>query len=197
MREAVTMPHSASVHQSNEAATTGSRAVQPHNARRNTTPLLKETDLDGRHRLLVEYMVFGTRHQSLAERAGAEPGEPLTPEQAARLLNRNNRWARRLLTQPAVQRLLARETEAFRNGAKARAIRRIDRLAHEPGDGSAAWAKVNHQAAAYIHGETTGNRGTTVNVQNNIGVSVKAGLVLRLPADAPAIPLENEEQGER
>jgi hypothetical protein len=163
----------------NEAATTGSRGVQQRSARRNTTPLLKETDLHGRHRLLIEYMVFGVRHQSLAERVETEPGQPLTPEQAARLLNRNNRWARRLLTQPAVQRLLARETEAFRTGAKARAWRKVDELVHEPGDGKAADRKVQLQAASQIIGEP--KAGTTVNVQTNVGVAVKAGVLWKLP----------------
>lgn len=175
-----------------EAATTGSRETPLARSRRRipTTPL-KETEITGRMRLLIEYMVHGSPHRSISEKVNKKPGEPFTPEEAARLLHRQHRWARRLLQQPAMQRLLARETEAFRTGAKARAWRKVDELAHTPGDGSAAWAKVNHQAANTIIGEPK-QAGPTINVQTNVGVSVKAGLVLRLPANAPQIPLEQE-----
>jgi hypothetical protein len=179
------MTETAENHQSSEVATTGSDEARPIRTYTDRKPRLKETDLKKRERLIVRYMVYGVDHSSLAERIirNKEPiaiGEPLTPEEAATLCLIRRSHVRWLLTQPAFQRLVQRETIAFREGAKARAWRKIDELAHKPGDGSAAWAKVNHQAATTITGEPR-QGGTTVNVQTNVGVSVKAGLVIRLP----------------
>jgi hypothetical protein len=193
-------------------ATTGSDGAQPRQRLRlaDRPPLVKESDLTAKHRLLVEYMVYGLDKPLLSGRikreypivntdgmkVGAEMkpipiGEPLTLEEAAELVGMKRRTARILSAQPAWQRLLQRETMNFRHGVKARAWRNIDRIANERIDGTAADRKVALAANETLTGEPrTG--GTTVNVQTNVGVSVKAGLVLRLPADAPVIPLERE-----
>jgi len=201
----MTVTETAAIDHASEEATTGSLVAQPHWWRpplRERTPRLKEADLHQREVLMIDYMVHGVDHVTLAKRIlrNDEPiaiGEALTLLEAARLCRIKPRHARWLSTQPAFQRLLQRETIAFREGAKARAWRKIDALAHEPGDKSAAFAKVNLQAAAQITGETKqGGTSVTIHNTNAMGVSVKAGLVLRLPADAPAIPLEQEGDGE-
>jgi hypothetical protein len=167
-------------------------------------------ELTARHRLLIEYQVFGCPHAFVqritrpiqqADTSGnivtvqkpIEPGEPLTLIEAADLLRIRRRNARELATFPMYQRAYAIEVQRLRDGEKARSIHAMIEIRDDKGAGKAADKTVRLKAAQAIMGEGEGNRGTTVNVNTSVGVAVKAGLVLRLPADAPKIPLEGKE----
>lgn len=204
-----------------DVATTGSdRALPPRRRPRiNTKPLIKLEDLAPRHRLLIEYMVHGVHHHTLADRIQRpcnvetfDPdgnstgcitemrpvaiGEPLTLIEAAILCNMRRRQARRLSMEPAFERLIARETAAKRNGAKARAWHRIETIAHDPGLGKAADRKVQLAASQALIGETDGTRNPSVNVTIN-NQHVTPGYVIDLSPQAPQIEAKaNEETSE-
>lgn len=174
-------------------------------------PLVRDTDLAPKHRLVVEYMVHGVEHTTLArrverdfpicdpetgmkignERRPVPLGEPLTLAEAATVIGMKQRTARLLASQPAFQRLLARETEAFRNGAKARAWRNVDAIAHNPGAGKAADRKVQLAASLSVIGEPSGGPSVSVTV-NNSTTHIAPGIVVRLPAGVRRTPLELE-----
>lgn len=179
----------------------------------NATRVMTESQLSKKHRLMVDYMVHGLHHATLLTRlparympAGVDedgapiqklgrPGvhEALTLEDAAAACNIRPRIARLLSKQPVFQRLLAQETAAFRNGAKARATRRMVALIDEPGAGKAADRKVQLAAAQAVLGESDGNRsGVTINMPGS--TQIVAGVVIRLPHTAQRTPLEHTHQ---
>lgn len=172
----------------------------------NRTIPLREEQLTPRHRLLVEYILHGLPHPSLCHRTmvvdhydqvTGEPilrhphvGEPLDPIAAGEILRIRRRNVRALQRQPAFERLLAAETSAFRNGAKARATRRMVALIDEPGAGKAADRKVQLAASQAVLGEGDGNRsGVTINMPGS--TQITAGVVIRLPDTAKRTPLEH------
>ena len=173
----------------------------------NGTVPMRAEELKPKHHLLVEYMVHGLSHPSLCERTrivdhyDSETGEPVTRHPrvgealdlmaAAEVLRIKRRDARRLSKHTVFARLLATETQAFRDGAKARAWRRIDDLVHEPGQGKAADRKVQLAAATTITGEHA--TATTVNLNIDNRTQIKAGVVIRLPATAPAKTIDHGE----
>lgn len=161
------------------------------------------TQLLPKQRLLLEYMVHGCRHDYVRRLTRAvssidnegnpvvttkpiEPGTPLTVEEAAELLNLRRRYARQLLSAPLFAQAMAAEVQRLRTGEHARSVHKIIALRDDPGAGKAADRKVQLAAAQAILGEgDAASRGTTVNV--NLGVTqITAGIVVRLPAAAPA-----------
>jgi hypothetical protein len=168
-------------------------------------------ELTPRHRLLIEYQVFGCPHgfvrqitrpvQEIDKSTGKiitvqkpiEPGEQMTLIEAADLLRIRRRNARELAGFPIYQKAFAIEVQRLRDGEKARSVGAMIQIRDDQGQGKAADKTVRLKAAQAILGESDGNRGTTVNVQTNVAVTERAGLVLRLPADAPRTPLESEE----
>ena len=160
-----------------------------------TQTVMRDEQIGAKHRLLVEYMLNGLSHASLCKRTLIEtaidtedgpatltrhprPGEPLTLIQAADVLRIRKRTARSLSKQPAFQRLLAQETQSFRDGARARATQRMVALIDEPGQGKAADRKVQLQAAAMTLGEMGG--GTSISITNTVGVALAPGYILDL-----------------
>ena len=168
----------------------------------NATRVMTEDQLTQRHRLMIEYMVHGLHHPTLLSRlplrympAGVdEEGAPilkmgrpevfeaLSLEDAAAACNVRPRIARLLSKQPVFTRLLSSEIAAFRDGSKARAMRRVVSLVDEPGLGKAADRKVQLAAAQLVLGEGNSN-GPTVNV--NVGLQMRAGIVIDLTDDRP------------
>jgi hypothetical protein len=180
-----------------------SRGYQPP----GPAPLPK--GLTGRQQLLIEYQVFGCPHAWVsrltrpvpeADAAGkivtvnkpVQPGEPLTLIEAADLLRIRRRYARRLSSTPLYQRTYSIEVQRLRDGEKAASIHAMIDIRNDHGAGKAADKTVRLKAAQALIGEGDGNRGPSVQV--NLGVVVeRAGLVLRLPPDAPKTPLELEQ----
>lgn len=173
----------------------------------NATRVMRDDALTPKHRLLVEYMLHGVHHHTLCDRViverpimtpdgpaticrKPEVGEPLYLLEAATVLRIRRRAARNLSAQPAFQRLLAKETAAFRDGARARATRRMVNLIEEPGQNKAADRKVQLAASMAVLGEGDA-RGTTVNVQVNN--TLTPGIVIRLPDSAPRTKLDHQE----
>jgi hypothetical protein len=153
-------------------------------------------ELDGRGKLLVEYMSSGLPQKlaDVASRIGVTPGQPLTIEQAADILHIRRRNARWISRQAVFQKALAGEVEAIRSGAKIRAVRKLAELVDEPGEGSAADRKVQMQAATAILGEQAKGPGFTVNTSIYNGVTLQAGIVVRLPAGTARAPLEIDDE---
>ena len=174
------------------------QAVRP----KATMGPLKE--MTAKHRLLIQYMVHGCDKPhllSLTARLSPteddptrtrplRPGEPLRLEEAARILGFKLRHARHLMSQPIMIKAHASALDEIKNGAKVEALKKVVSLVSEPGDGSAAWAKVNLTAAQMIIGEPGDAKAAAVNVTVNNAIQLQPGIVIRLPANAPQSPLE-------
>ena len=161
----------------------------------NRTIAMTPEQITPRHRLLIDYMLHGVGHESLCKRTlitvtidtpegpasltrHPRIGEPLKLLEAAAVLHIRPRHARSLSAQPVFARLLAAETQAFRDGARARATQRMVALIDEPGQGKAADRKVQLQAAAMTLGEMGG--GTSISITNTVGVALAPGYILDL-----------------
>lgn len=162
------------------------------------------TELTPKHRLLIDYVVNGVppnkahlldylnRATPSENNPNASrplvPGEPLRIEEAARVLGFRLRHARHLFTQPVFLKAHAAAVEAIRNGSKVDAIRKVVEVLHDNGDGSAAFRKVQLSAAQMLLQDQDPQAKTGVTV--NVGLNLTAGVVVRLPPDAPQAPLE-------
>ena len=172
-----------------EGATTGSAVANRLQHKPSTLTKLSPT-----HRLMVEYLVWGCPHNSLAKRVGHRAGTPLTVDECALVLGMRLRAVRWLSAQPLFQAELARAMRSFRNGQQPASWRKLVELRDDPGQGKAADRKVQLAAALALIGETgEGSKvNVTVNNQVNTAVQLNAGIVIRLPATAPAAPLESQ-----
>lgn len=164
-------------------------------------------ELDAKGKLLIEFMVEGCRHDWITRytrlsptgedperRIPIEPGWPLTLSEAADALRIRRRYARWLASQPVFQRALAEALQAFREGHKAEALHTVVGVMRDRGEGTAADKKVQLQAAGMVLGEPDSARGgVTVNVSNNVGVQLRAGIVIRARHNTPPSPLEQEQ----
>lgn len=162
-------------------------------------------ELTPKHKLLIDYVLHGVPENKRHLLDGVErlspteddltrtrpllPGEPLKVEEAARVLFIKLRHARHLFSQQVFLKAYHAEVQAIRDGAKADAMRQVVQLMQAQGDGSAAWAKVNLQAASMILGEP-GDKQSSVNVTVNNAIQLQPGIVIRLPASAAQSPLE-------
>lgn len=159
--------------------------------------------LDGKAQLLISYMVTGCPHPYVSQitraaptefdenaRRVLEPGEPMKLEEAADLLRIRRRHARWILSQPIAQKELATQLQALRSGMKAHALMTVGEIMTERGDNKAADRKVRLQAAQTIIGDDA--RGPSVNVNVTAYAEMQAGIVIRLPASAPSMPLEQQ-----
>jgi hypothetical protein len=163
-------------------------------------------ELTAKHRLLISYLINGCPHSFITAMTRASPteddpdnrrplnqNEPLTLEEAADALGIRRRHARHLFDQKVFQREFAKELNALRDGAKARALHRVIALLDEEGEGKAADRKVQLQAAQALLGDAVGTppaKQAPVNV--SVGVSLAPGVVIRLPAGLPQTPLERQ-----
>lgn len=172
-----------------EGATTGSAVANRVQVKHSTLTKLTPT-----HRLMIEYLVWGCPHDSLAKRVGHRAGTPLKVDECALVLGMRLRAVRWLASQPLFQAELARAMRAFRNGQQPEAWRTLVDIMRNPGEGSAADRKVQLQAAQALIGETgdTARPSVAVTVNNQTNVQLSAGIVVRLPASADKPPLELE-----
>ena len=151
---------------------------------------LKELDL--RSQLMLEYMLVGTRHKSLAERIGVEVNEPMSQQQASDAVGFRRRNGRFVFSQPIFQKALAKGIEELRSGHRVKATLTQIELMNDRGDGSAAAGTLRLKASQALLGDSDGKSGVNVNVAVNAGIQLSAGLVIRLPNDAPPTPLEQQ-----
>lgn len=187
-----------------EGATTGSAenrmlTIKPHPNRLapgQTRNPGKLTSLTPKHRLLIEYMVWGCPHATLSARVGHRPGTPLTVEEAGCVIGMRIRAARWVSFQPLFEAELARAMRAFRNGAQPEAFRTILDVMRDPGENKAADRKVRLQAAQSLLGEHIAQPNqTNINVGVKVGVqtTVTPGMVIDLTpqaTDAKTIDLQ-------
>jgi len=166
-------------------------------------------ELTPKHKLLAQYVVNGVDKAHLLRgvyrKSPTEDdpdrvrelkvGEPLRVEEAAKVLGFRLRHARHLFTQAVFQKFYHSEIAALRDGAKADAVRKTIEVLNDPGDGSAAWAKVNLAAAQMILGEPGDGKGGNVNVTVNTAIQLQPGIVIRLKdgIDKPPLELQAEE----
>lgn len=137
---------------------------------------------------MIQYMVWGCDHASLARRVGHNVGTPLTAEEAGSVLGMRLRASRWLSMQPVFQNELARALSAFRNGQHPAAWAKVAALMNDEGEGKAADRKVQLQAAQTLLGEQA--KGVTVNVNTQVNAATQniAGYVIDLSgaqADQP------------
>ncbi len=150
------------------------------------------TELNAEQRLFLEYQLIGCSKPDLCAQIGVRLHEPLSVEQAADLVRIRRRFARWLTTQPAYRREWAKGVQSIRDGQAVAAVRTQIQIMNNPGDDSAAFAKVRLQAASALLGDEGKAGNTNVNVTlNQNTVNLTAGIVVRLPASAAPPPLEN------
>lgn len=167
----------------------------------NMGPLTK---LAPKHRLLIDYMTAGCPHSFITKMVRAAPtefdreatrplqqNEPLTLEEAADALGIRRRHARHLFEQSLFRKELTKAANAVRDSVQIAALLKTIEIMNNPGDGSAAWAKVNLTAAQSLL-EQPGEGGPKVSVTVNNAVQMNAGLVIRLPPGVSAPPLEQQ-----
>lgn len=175
-------------------------AVAPAPGRRvrmyDRLPALKT--LGKQHILLSDYMVSGCPSAALAAKVGRVANEPMPLADAARLLRLRMRYARWVASQPIWHAHHAKQLQAFREGHKAEALRRVVDTMRNEGAGKAADRKVQLTASAMILGDSIAQQGQT-NVNVNVGVAVQTpGYVLDLrPDDSQPVTIEAsiEERG--
>lgn len=150
-------------------------------------------ELDLRSQLMLEYMLVGTRHKSIADRIGVEPNEPMSQQQASDAVGLRRRNGRFIFSQPVFQKALAKGIEELRSGHRVKATLTQIELMNDRGDGSAAAGTLRLKASQALLGDGEGKGGgVNVNVQVNNGVTLTAGVVVRLPSDVPLTPLETQ-----
>ena len=176
------------------AATTGSRVTSQRNPLSKPYtygPRKAVTTLSAKQRLMVEYMVWGCPHASLARRVGHGARVPLDPLEAGAVLGMRRRAVFFLQEQPAFKAALAQAMRMFRQALQPEAFRTAVAIMREPGDGTAADRKVQLAASAMLLGDEAGvSKGSAVSVTINNNQTLQAGIVVRLPSSAKATPSE-------
>lgn len=149
-------------------------------------------ELDLRSQLMLEYMLVGTRHKSVADRIGVEVNEPMSQQQASDAVGLRRRNGRFIFSQAIFQKALAKGIEELRSGSRVKATLTQIEVMNDRGDGSAAFATARLKAAGALLGDSDGKGGGNVNVQVNAAIQLQPGIVIRLPASADKPPLEIE-----
>lgn len=160
--------------------------------------------LTRRHLKLIDYMVNGCPDRDIlahikravttiedgvqvTRMVSPEPGTPLELIEAADLLHIRRRNARSLSALPLFQKHLAKAVDDLRLGHTAEAMRTVIDVMRDPGFGKAADRKVQLEAADRI---LQRDSGTNISLQITNNVQMTAGVVIRLPASAPATALD-------
>jgi hypothetical protein len=146
-------------------------------------------ELTSKHHLLIEYMVDGCAHAAIAQQVGRKPFDPMTLIEAADVLRIRRRAARRLALDPLFRQAFAEVLRAWRESRAVDALRVVDAIMQDEGEGTAADRKVRLEAARVMASETLAPADKSP-PPVNIGVTLQAGIVIRLPPDVAASPLE-------
>jgi hypothetical protein len=139
------------------------------------------TELTGRMRLLVSYMVYGCQHRDLCEAFGVEPDTPLSLTAAGDILGFRRKQGRELFSERIFQQALTKAVGDLRTAAAPKAMNRIIGLVDS--DGDAASKKIALEASRTILGSDEVKRAA---VTVNVGVGVQAGYIIDLsPQERP------------
>jgi hypothetical protein len=150
-------------------------------------------ELDDRGLKMVELMTFGPDEEDAAKH-NLQAHTPLNIERAADIAGLKRRNARWLYSQPVFLSAYAKSLANVRSSLKARAVHTMGQVMDTIGENLAADRTVRLKAASAIIGSEAGSaHNLNVNIQNN-SVNLSAGLVIRLPANAPAPPLELQKE---
>ncbi|NDB68969.1 MAG: hypothetical protein EB015_13370 [Methylocystaceae bacterium] len=150
--------------------------------------------LDRRGERLVELMTLGLTSEEASSYPDLPACEPLTLEQAARVIGLKMKNARFIFASAPFLKAYSANLGAIRNGHKARAVAVLAEVMNTAGDGLASDRAVRIKAASQLLNDGDGRPGSQVNLQINNGGQVLApGIVIRLPASAPTTPLELQE----
>jgi hypothetical protein len=150
--------------------------------------------LDRRGERLVELMTLGLIQEEGVDYPDIPICEPLTLEQAARVVGLKMKNARFIFASQPFLKAYSSNLMAIRNGHKARAVAVLAEVMNTAGDGLASDRAVRIKAASQLLNDGDGRSGSQVNLQiNNGGPALAPGIVIRLPASAPIAPLEMQE----
>ena len=147
--------------------------------------------LDERGLRLVDLMTLGLTPEEAADHPDLPAAEPLTLEQAARVVGLKLKNARFIFASHPFLTSYSANLVAIRNAHKARAIAVLAEIMNSAGDGLAADRAVRVKAASQLLNDGEGRRAcASVAVQVNNGTALQPGIVVRLPASAGIPPLE-------
>ena len=117
--------------------------------------------------------------------------EPLTLEQAARVVGLKMKNARFIFASQPFLKAYSANLMAIHNGHKARAVAVLAEVMNTAGDSLASDRAVRIKAASQLLNDGDGRSGSQVNLQiNNGGPALAPGIVIRLPAS----PLELQQE---
>lgn len=144
--------------------------------------------LDSRGRKLCDLMLFGADPDE-AEQYGFPPNSPLTLEQAAVIVGLKMTNARFIFSQKFFLAAYSEGLKQLRRSHQARALGTLAQIMDDDSDQSAAKTVRVKCANALLDNPEA--RGPNVNIQVNNGVTLQAGVVIRLPSGVQAPPLES------
>jgi len=137
--------------------------------------------LTGRHMIYIDRMVFGLP-RPLQAFPDLEPGIPLSENDVAMAFGLRRNHIRRLMREPVAIAYRNKLLQQLRTGEHAKSIHTMKIVRDDLGDNAAADRKIRLDAAAKLLGEEAKGVSVTVNNQIGVGVSIKAGYVIREPA---------------
>lgn len=150
------------------------------------------SELTPQHRLMIEYLVWGAKADVIAAQVGRRAHEPMTLHETADCARVRRRAARRLVGDPLFRKALAHELRVWRESRAGDAMRIVDDLMRDGGEGKAADRKVQLEAAKTMLGDHVAPANGQREINVNVGVQLQAGVVIKLkhadpPAGMPAI----------
>lgn len=147
------------------------------------------TELQSRHRLMIEYLVWGISSPVVARIVGVATDVSLDFYTAADAARVRRREARRLVNDALFRTALADEIRNYRKSRAIRAIRTIEDVMEDVADNTAADRKVRLQAATAMLGEDAKGPLVNVNVGGpTIGTAVVPGYILDLRPEPSGFP---------
>lgn len=161
----------------------GGEARSPSYKARRASP---DFELGVRHEEFAKLMAHGSDNARV-KRLGLPQNEPLTVEQAAQVVGLRIKNAREITRTPAFQKLMLSLVAAVRTGELARSVATMIEVRDAKGEGTAADRKVRLDASKALVGEADKSLTVNVAVQNNLGIQVKAGFVIK-----PYAPIERD-----
>jgi hypothetical protein len=154
------------------------------------TPRLTNGALTPREQTVLGYLTYGIDEPD-PNHPDIPTGKPLGPYQVSTILGVRRKYVRSLLADPVFKAEMARATADARAALQPKAVHVLGELLEWRGEGKAADANVVANAAKAIIGDDLkAGVNVSLNVNNQVGVALRPGYVIRLPArDKPAAPV--------